>query len=317
MLIIRQAWAVILFVIAVMFAITLTIGAIGLAIGGTPEGTIIPGLFAAGLAYGAWRQWGKMNALLTADPTEYHARRVQKSFGERRLPKPSRPIVMPRTKEKDFHAIPAGSTPAHALFLMEYRDAQGEYSCRRVTIRQVEDCGEKIYLYAYCHERRALRTFILGRVISLVDMFTGEVVEDLDAALALKRPVVDRVIGKFEAEVLVLAYVSRTDGRMVKAERDVIARYILGRAPDEQIDLEDLDKRIAGIWCDPAEFRRCLKALVNAPADVRIGLVDAAERLIHADRKVKTEEEKALRHLEKFLLPGQEEVGASEPRKAA
>lgn len=317
MLMIRQACMMILFMLAVMLASGFALIAIGMVFEGNPLAGVIPALIGAGMTYVTWKQWRKTKALLADLPLEYRAQQVQRGFGTRSLPKPSRKVVLPKTREPDVYAIPPGAKPAHALFLMEYRDAQGEYSCRRVTIRQVEDCGDRVYLYAYCHERRALRTFILERVISLVDMFTGEVVEDLDAALALKRPVVDRVIGKFEAEVLVLAYISRADGRMVKAERAVIAQYVLGRAPNEEIDLEDLDKRIAGIWCDPAEFRRCLKALVNAPADVRIGLVDAAERLIHADRKVKTEEEKALRHLEKFLLPGQEEVGASEPRKAA
>lgn len=58
--------------------------------------------------------------------------------------------------------------------MIEYTDAAGNFSRRRVTMRHVDDNGETRTLFAYCHERRAMRAFRLDRISCLIDQ-DGEV----------------------------------------------------------------------------------------------------------------------------------------------
>lgn len=57
---------------------------------------------------------------------------------------------------------------------IEYRDAKGRQSGRRVTCRAVELNKGVSYLKAHCHERQALRLFRADRIVEVIDLETGE-----------------------------------------------------------------------------------------------------------------------------------------------
>lgn len=86
----------------------------------------------------------------------------------------SQPLPKPKPKKKTRKKAFA---PAHGDFLIHYEDAQGNVSEREINVRAVTDKNGVTYLKAYCHARRAMRTFRLDRVIEVVDLGTGEVID--------------------------------------------------------------------------------------------------------------------------------------------
>jgi len=74
--------------------------------------------------------------------------------------------------------------------IITYSDARGRSSERRVTCQRLDRAASQIYLYAYCHERAAVRQFRLDRIIAVIDLHTGEV-ED-EPARFFERFTVDR-----------------------------------------------------------------------------------------------------------------------------
>lgn len=88
-----------------------------------------------------------------------------------------------RLAERNARDAPGGDERA-ALFL-RYRDAEGAATARRITVRQVTRRADgDVLVVAYCHERRAMRSFLASRVDELIDLSTGEVAENPTAYLA-------------------------------------------------------------------------------------------------------------------------------------
>lgn len=52
---------------------------------------------------------------------------------------------------------------------IEYADADGTSTTRAITVRNVHDDGRATKIEAYCHLRRAPRTFVADRICSIVD----------------------------------------------------------------------------------------------------------------------------------------------------
>lgn len=80
-------------------------------------------------------------------------------------------------REATFGASIGGD--AYGLtFMIEYAAADGEISRRRIMLRSISQRDDgRIYLQAYCLERRAIRAFRLDRVIRVIDS-DGVVFED-------------------------------------------------------------------------------------------------------------------------------------------
>ena len=75
-------------------------------------------------------------------------------------------------------AEPVPSDPlADMTCIIRYVDGWGDQSTRRITIALVERRAYAVLIEAYCHERRAARTFRLDRVQECWDSGTGEVID--------------------------------------------------------------------------------------------------------------------------------------------
>src|SRR5690606_40885570 len=66
----------------------------------------------------------------------------------------------------------------NTLFLIEYIDAKNNISKRRITIKKLVETKNDYLLYSYCHERKSIRSFKLSRIQELVDIETGEIIEN-------------------------------------------------------------------------------------------------------------------------------------------
>lgn len=263
------------------------------------------GVVAVLLGLGGLTAWGMRTSWKRGTDPVDGAEGVARALPARPLPRAPRPIELPASDTDIRNESTARGAPAHALFLLEYTDAEGKRSRRRVTIRRVtptigSDGGDDAYLDAYCHEREAKRTFLLSRVRSLTDVHTGEVVTDIYEALALRLPVLDQAFDRLENEILVLAYLARADGRMQGVERDVIVQFVLSHSIAD-IDTIALAKRISRVRCEEEDFSACLRSIRNGTLEIRQSLLQAARDLVSSDERVHANEAAALQQLESYL----------------
>lgn len=61
--------------------------------------------------------------------------------------------------------------------IIQYRDSRGRDSERRITCQRLDQAAAQSYLYAYCHERGAIRQFKVDRIVAIADIHTGEVLD--------------------------------------------------------------------------------------------------------------------------------------------
>jgi hypothetical protein len=78
------------------------------------------------------------------------------------------------------------ATRVRATARISYRKESGEISDRTVDIDRFGHLAGNAYLHGLCHLRRDGRTFRVDRIIRLVDVETGEVIEDTLAWLTAK-----------------------------------------------------------------------------------------------------------------------------------
>ncbi|CAO3440070.1 hypothetical protein [Azospirillum endophyticum] len=68
----------------------------------------------------------------------------------------------------DFQAI--AEDAAGSTFAIDYLDSKGTLSRRRITMREIYTNGERTYVQAFCHERRAARSFRFDRIVEVIDI---------------------------------------------------------------------------------------------------------------------------------------------------
>ena len=131
-----------------------------------------------------------------------------------------------------------------AFCLLEYTDASGHPSRRRVSMRSLKESGGRIYLNALCFERSAMRQFRLDRITAMITE-DGEVLEPADYfatyGVTLKERTKEqsdalrdagRALSEIRPGVVILTAVARADRKVdsreidaaqVYAEREVLA----------------------------------------------------------------------------------------------
>lgn len=227
------------------------------------------------------------------------------------LPIPNRPlpsskateyINVPEFEEKEIGELSDDilKLKLNTIVQLTYCDAKNQQSVRKVTIKSLYQLfdGKDYFLDAFCHEKKAQRTFKLSRIVSLVDIETGEIfpnpvkyfMEKLNNSPSGE---VTQCFQKLEDEILVMTFVARADGYLRIKERNIIASYIEKRH-GSQLDKSILDNEIRLTYCDNKEFNKSLNNLSK-----NIGLDKKAfAEIIH--NIVNTE--KTIHPLEKALL---------------
>ncbi len=203
--------------------------------------------------------------------------------------------------------------------VIDYTDAQGRESRRRITLRKIATGSNGPILSAICHERRALRHFRIDRIGCFIDPEDGEVMSpdtflrdvlSIDVKAlggpdeALAAACVLRETLRPALSILVLA--ARADGEFHEEELDVICRYaeceaeaLADEGRTEAPDLATLDALtdLVARMRPSAESLRChldrvfhwqgdrARRFERALADVirADGEIDAAEELLLDD----------------------------------
>jgi hypothetical protein len=122
-----------------------------------------------------------------------------------------------------------------AAFAIEYCDAHGWMSTRTIRCLAI-DPHRPASINAYCHVRDSVRTFRLDRIISIIDLHSGEVVSG-DAYLALLTPYLSdarpdrKVRALMESQaaardgVFALLQIAMADGVLNDAARAIAVEY--------------------------------------------------------------------------------------------
>jgi predicted DNA-binding transcriptional regulator YafY len=66
----------------------------------------------------------------------------------------------------------------NTMVYIDYANAKGFSSTRTITILGVNTSIKDFVVTAHCHERNAMRTFKLSRIVDIVDINTGEIFEN-------------------------------------------------------------------------------------------------------------------------------------------
>jgi hypothetical protein len=181
---------------------------------------------------------------------------------------------------------------------IEYADADGVVTRRRINVRGIAVRGAAIYLNAFCHERKAPRQFRLDRVRSWVDLTSGEVFDAAWQLLAAIRDHVDHRPGAQVARALaaerqvlnVVVPVMRCDG-VHPSEVEVLSAHMLNlSAGHARLPEEELRRHLGRLSPDMRSFERAVRGLRTAPADVAGSLARLVRRVVDADRYFTTEE---------------------------
>jgi uncharacterized tellurite resistance protein B-like protein len=184
---------------------------------------------------------------------------------------------------------------------LHYRDVEGELSRRVVLCRSLIPPPPG-YLQGHCQLRNANRTFRLDRIQQLVNLSTGEVIEERDfralfGSVDENRRLRD-VTQQIGPAIKVLVFLASVDGTLHEAEQSVIRSFAFDemrrRFSDGYVGERTLDLWIDGLRPTREIARR---ATVKASQDREAFpyLAKAMLDLVNADGTVDTKEEKVVR----------------------
>lgn len=131
-------------------------------------------------------------------------------------------------------------------FGLSYSDAFGNESSRAIRLISVGRLGTNLYLNGFCELRKENRTFRVDRILEIYDLSTGEIIDSpanyFSRLSNARRSTNEYAVGnqggnvqileKMSDELRLLCVVARADGKISRAERDVMKKYATMRALD-------------------------------------------------------------------------------------
>ncbi len=203
------------------------------------------------------------------------------------LPEEDHPAML-ETSGGTRHYLPAGA-------IIEYRDENGHWSVRRITLVSADPHSDTPSLNAYCHVRRELRRFDFQRIERILDphgaVGTYSSPEAFLDWFRFDKPGTDETETAARAllraarhELTVLMFFSRCDGYLHPAERSVLLDYITQTYGDDAVDPDDLWEVVRRLYPDSDSMMGAAKAIVDTDGtDALDNLRDSIKRLIEAD----------------------------------
>lgn len=177
----------------------------------------------------------------------------------------------------------------NSLAQIAYKDVQGQESERRITMYSINPTIDGDYIIkAFCHERKAQRTFKLSRITELTDIETGEVFNNpqkyfLDRFNESPIGIITNAFQELESEIMILTFVSRADGYLRKKEREIIMEFIINKSK-KNYDLNLLENEIRRTYCESKDFREALKQLSKKTNDEKTLIMELSTKIINTDK---------------------------------
>ena len=143
-------------------------------------------------------------------------------------------------------------------------------------------------LITFCNLRREFRTFKLSRILKIIDADSGEVFTDPSVYIFQawnNSPIVPirKVIEQFNAEVLILIFVSRADGYLRQKEREIICDFIIKKAGNS-LKEEILNDEVRGIDCSLEDFKIALNKCAEKSLIERKLVLESVNKLMSTER---------------------------------
>lgn len=200
--------------------------------------------------------------------------------------------------------------PAH----IEYCDGMGNRSSRDIEIHSFAQDGVDGWVNAFCVWRQAERSFIYRRIDNFIDRITGEVMSGsmlakylFDLYIITPHGKLAKPLQQYKNILRVLISVARADRRMTVRERQIIVDYLL-----ELAGLPNSDDLTAAAHQSIKEeifeygsirsFNSALRQIAQRHPQERERLYAMLEKVVAADKKTTTEEQKYIDWAKKILI---------------
>lgn len=204
-----------------------------------------------------------------------------------------------------FDFAGAGIIPAFGDYNITYTDQQGMTTNRNISVIRAFENNGRHAVSAYCHLREDQRTFVDKRIGRAIDISTGEVVRSVARHAIAKygdtpEGQVLKAIDRETMALYLLAFVCRADGRMMKAERAIIADYLKRRCHDIALDDVELDNAIKTLGApDKNQFKKIIADMKSAGDIARLrDITDCAKRIVATQKNIDPLEKAAIEMLE-------------------
>lgn len=224
--------------------------------------------------------------------------------------------------------ISTASSFRGTVIFMQYSDAKGEISKRRVRIESIDE----VYLKGFCFYRNEKRTFKIDGIQSIVDMNSGEVSDNPRSYLGVIRSVgafadgassksqikrkkekfldesdksnVDsqahfiELVATIAAEIRLLVFIARADSKLSSKEMKLLRKYVEARSEDLSLPItrDQTDQFEYWIKSQFPDEKLLLQSTysISAFGDQAVNsLLDMAELLVGIDGKITETERKA------------------------
>lgn len=225
---------------------------------------------------------------------------------------------LPPKDDSDFdgYGESLGDSINGLTVIIDYRDAKGQASTRQVSCVRIENAGGKRYLRAFCHQRRALRVFLIDRIRAVMDAETGEELTNGDAFF--DQYINDRITNSplgwglspiqradLGAGLSVLTFLARCDGHIHPSELDEIETFIAAWWMRAEISAEIPEQDIAAYarrLAPDVEAFVIAAQRVGSDALLRQLIAGYARRVVEADGIIAAEERHWIRRLVEWLM---------------
>lgn len=229
---------------------------------------------------------------------------------------PDRELILPSADDpesEDIQPDPAAYETLSTSLFIEYVDALGCESRRRITLMAVVTQPNDLLLHCYCHERAAPRCFRASRIRETIDLATGELVQDTAElirrlACILNYPAESSLAATQDAlrrcrhGLVVLTFLARCDGYLHPSEMQVLLNYLDHNAQFPGIDPELADWALRRLDVNRHAYDRAVNALSQRQDDLW-QVARFARRLIDADGTLSPEESEFAIVLQRAMKP--------------
>jgi len=194
-----------------------------------------------------------------------------------------------------------------ANLCIEYRDGAGSFTKRNIRLMKYGAWDGGAILWAYCHLRNANRTFRTDRIISCVDLDTGEVIDNLETWLDSKYQdspdrAIEKIIETAWDAIRVLFYVSKADGRLTQKERSILIDAIRSMNDHPAIDNKRIDDLIQSLDVPSVTaFKQAFGRLITLNRPLAEKTVTWADAMIATEKTVAAAEQEAIDYLRSRL----------------
>jgi len=184
---------------------------------------------------------------------------------------------------------------------IDYVDAEGQESRRRVTVHRVQEQPNDLLLACYCHERRAPRHFKGSQIRAIFDPDTGQMVDERSAIaehLSALRSLLPGSVAfagnepaaAVRAAINVLLFLARCDGHEHPEETTVLLDFMDYHAAPPGLDTTAAEALLRRLHPDPILFENSLALLERKSPSMLTMVARSARRLVDADGRIVPEE---------------------------